>query len=503
MKIGTGLKLASLALLLLSAAGMFLMPGGHLTAATTVIFLLIVAVLVVMGVQVQTRILAPLSAAKEKLDSAAAGDLSVNIGYAGQGEVGELCRTADRMIESLDEVISRILLLANEVVRAADTLRVSADSAVDGARTQFSQASQIAAAAEEMSQTITDIANNASGAQGTSANAADVAEAGREIAGNAVDTMGRVHGSTVELAAMMEKLNARASEIGDIVTVIKDIADQTNLLALNAAIEAARAGEQGKGFAVVANEVGKLAERTIKATAEISEKISAVQLESEHTTKSMSEAAREVTSANEFIKKVMESFLSIQMVVQKGRDEITQIATAVEQQSTASEEVAKGIENTSKIAKDMEDMAGGITHEINTLITVAEEVRNTTSGFKSRNGKLMILDLALTDHRVFCGKIASCLRGDAALSASDIPDHHSCRFGKWYFGEGRQRCGMLESYLAIDGPHERIHALAKEAVDACAAGDRQRAGKAYGQMEEVSKEIARLLEEIKREAPGG
>ena len=499
MKTGAVFKLALLALFLLSAAGMFLAFRGRMTAGVgAVLFLLTVAVLVFIWVRVQSRILTPLSLAKEKMELAAGGDLSVSIGYKDGGEVGALCQTADRMIESLDQTMSRIVALANKVVQAVDTLRLSADKTASGAKNQFSQASQIAAAAEEMSQTITDIAKNASVAQETSANAADVAEAGQEIAGNAVQTVDRVYNSTLALAGIIEKLNSRAAEIGGIVTVIKDIADQTNLLALNAAIEAARAGEQGKGFAVVANEVRKLAERTIKATAEISEKISAVQADSEQTAKSMSGAASEVTNANKFMKNLVDSFLSIQVVVQRARDEITHIATAVDEQSTASEEVVKNIEKTSQIAGNMEEMADGIMHEINSLITVAGDVRDTTASFKSRNGKYMILDLARTDHRVFCGKIASCLKGDVKLLPADIPDHHSCRFGKWYFGEGGQSCVTLPGYRAIDGPHQKIHALAREAVAAYNAGEGQKAEEAYVQMEGVSLEIGELLDEMKR-----
>ncbi len=498
MKTGTVLKMALSALFLLSGAGMLLAVLGRMTAGPgMILFLLNGAVIFFIWVHARSRVLNPLSLATEKLALAAGGDLSVSIGYEGSGETGDLCRAADRMLEYLDQAMTRIVMLANKVVQAADTLRVSAGKSASDARSQFSQAAQIATAAEEMSRTIMDIAKNASEAQETSANAADVAEAGQEIAGSAVQTVDRVYNSTLALAGIIEKLNSRAAEIGGIVTVIKDIADQTNLLALNAAIEAARAGEQGKGFAVVANEVGKLAERTIKATAEISEKISAVQADSEQTSKSMSGAALEVTNANKFMKNLVESFLSIQTVVQRTRDEITQIAAAVDEQSTASEEVVKNIEKTSEIAKNMEGMADGISHEINSLIGVAEEVRNTTAGFKSRNGKLTILDLARTDHRVFCGKIASCLKGDIKLSPSGVPDHRSCRFGKWYFGEGRQMCGALPGYKAIDGPHQRIHDLAKEAVAAYNDGDTRKAEDAYNRMEAVSHEIGGLLDEIK------
>jgi methyl-accepting chemotaxis protein len=100
------------------------------------------------------------------------------------------------------------------------------------------------------------------------------------LAANVVATVDNVYKSTIELSTTIEQLNHRLGEIGEVVTLIKEIADQTNLLALNAAIEAARAGEQGRGFTVVACEVRKLAERTIKETEDVSVKIGAVQLES-------------------------------------------------------------------------------------------------------------------------------------------------------------------------------------------------------------------------------
>jgi len=327
----------------------------------------------------------PLSNLTEKVSQIAAGDLTVKIEQSGNDEIGVLSQNMNKMLQSFNSMINSILAAGNNVVQTVDILRERSEKSTEGARNQSGQAAQIAAAAEEMSQTITDIARNAAVASETSAEAMQTAEIGKDVANGAVETVGRVFASTVELATMVEKLNNRAGEIGNIVTVIKDIADQTNLLALNAAIEAARAGEQGRGFAVVADEVRKLAERTIKATAEISEKIGAVQVESEQTTKSMGEASEEVTKATDYIKEVGSSLNHIVDAVQRVRDQITQIATAVDEQSAASEEVARNIEKTSGIARDMENMSDDVMNEVNKLTNISNELKNSTRGFKVKS----------------------------------------------------------------------------------------------------------------------
>ena len=444
----------------------------------------------------------PLHAIIGKIEELADGNLRVSIDSRSGDEIGSLSRSMGRMIQSLNKTINNILASANNVASTVDELRTRSDKSAEGAKEQSAQAALIATAAEEMSQTITDIARNASTASDTSAEAMDVARGGQEVANNAVETVNRVYTSTVELAAMVEKLSGRSSEIGDIITVIKDIADQTNLLALNAAIEAARAGEQGRGFAVVADEVRKLAERTIKATTEISDKIGAVQAESVDTQKSMSEASGEVTKATQYIRNVGDSLESIVGAVQKVRDQISQIATAVDEQSAASEEVASNIEKTSHIAKDMESSSYEVMTSVNGLLNIAEELRGAAGVFVTEGGHLLMCDTARLDHRMFVAKVSAHLKGDLHLDASKLPDHHTCRFGKWYDTLGHELCGNLPSYKTINAPHERIHALAKDAVSAYSSGDREKAARIYGEMEAISKQITDLLENIKKESAG-
>lgn len=328
-------------------------------------------------------VITPLNNISDKVVEVGRGDLGVEIDSMGNNEIGSIAVNFNKMVRSFREIIKEILSSSSEVVSIVAVLKERAEKTSEGAREQQSQTTQAAAAAEEMSQTIVEIAQSAATAAETSANAIDTAKKGMDVADGAVNSVNQVHDATVGLAADIEKLSSSVLEIGQIVKVINDIADQTNLLALNAAIEAARAGEQGRGFAVVADEVRKLAESTMKATAEISEKIRVVQRESDETKLSMEEASGVVEQSTEFITNVDHSLRSIVETVLKARNQVVQIASAVDEQSAAAYEVSKNIEQTSAISVDVAGMSVDVFNEVNQLTLIAEHLKDSASGFKN------------------------------------------------------------------------------------------------------------------------
>ncbi|MBF0328279.1 MAG: CZB domain-containing protein [Nitrospirae bacterium] len=452
------------------------------------------------GIWIYRSIDRPLAQLIGVADSIAKGNFICTLDTSKDDEVSELAKKMDLMVKSFSDVISNILVSVNNTVQVLDGLRQVAQQSADGSKEQASQAHQISAAAEEMSQTFRDLANNASSVSASASDTKNVALAGQGIADNAVGTVESVHSATVELSGMIDKLGKRASEIGDIVTVIKDIADQTNLLALNAAIEAARAGEQGRGFAVVADEVRKLAERTIAATSEISQKIGAVQSDSSQTTKSMHAASGEVNKITGQIKDVGSSLSNIVGAVEHVVDQIMRISTAMEEQTKTADDVANNIEKTSSIAGEQQKIAGRIMKDVGGLIKVTEDLRLLTTKFKIQGNELLMLDLAKADHRLFVGKVGAFLRGEAELDLNSLPDHHACRFGKWYDSDGKHLCGNMQSFRSIDPPHEKFHAYARHMADAYRAGDKDKAYALYTEMISLSKTIVELLDELKTEA---
>ncbi|HMW17572.1 MAG TPA: methyl-accepting chemotaxis protein [Accumulibacter sp.] len=236
------------------------------------------------------------------------GDLRVRLNVLSDDEVGETARSFNQFLDQLQRMVISLKdeaqRLSTDVVRLDDNINHLASESVN--LTESSRANAVAV--EDITQAASKIADNAQDTDQLIRATGELSlESAREVDAVAADAEISI-AHVNELARVMANLDSRSQEISSIINVIKGIADQTNLLALNAAIEAARAGEQGRGFAVVADEVRKLAERTARATVEITGKISAVHEET-------SQAGLTVDSAVESVSRSVErSHLAAQRI---------------------------------------------------------------------------------------------------------------------------------------------------------------------------------------------
>jgi methyl-accepting chemotaxis protein len=202
---------------------------------------------------------------------------------------------------------------------------------------------QVATAMEEMTATVGEIARSSQQASSQSTEAADRVKGGEQAVGALVAGMNALQESVEETAQVVQALEGASAEISQIVQMIDDIADQTNLLALNAAIEAARAGDQGRGFAVVADEVRKLAERTIKATKEISTTIAGNREKTARAVQAIQAGLTEMEQGLSQVQAVSAALQQIASATQQVLDVTHRIATATDQQSATVTDVARSV----------------------------------------------------------------------------------------------------------------------------------------------------------------
>ncbi len=324
----------------------------------------------------------PLHEAVETAKRIASGDLTVTLQSGGTSETGQLLSAMKTMVDELKTVVLDIRGASTQVAAGSERLSTGSGEISRTMHDQTNRSAQIATAAEEMSQTVIDIAKNASNIAQSSTETSEIARKGSTIVSQSVAETRTVAETVNKSAVVMQTLGEKSTQIGEIVAVINDIADQTNLLALNAAIEAARAGEQGRGFAVVADEVRRLAERTAKATAEISQMIGAIQGEVDNAVHAMNQTNKQVDIGLRYSVEAGEQLESIVTSVSSLQSMIQQIASATEEMSSTSEAISGDIQAVAGGAREISGGAEDIAHASSELAHLSAQLKGIVDRFK-------------------------------------------------------------------------------------------------------------------------
>lgn len=302
--------------------------------------------------------------------------------------------------------------ISNKLFSGIEELSAQVNLVNDGMELQRDRVTETATAMEEMNSTVLEVAQNASLAANSSSQSKENALNGAQGVSNAIASFEQIKETILNLKETMGTLGEQADNIGQIMTVITDIADQTNLLALNAAIEAARAGEAGRGFAVVADEVRKLAEKTMDATKGVGEAVSKIQNNARENIAAVESAAEDIVNSTEAAAKSGELMEAIVGIVDDTNTQVESIAAASEEQSAASEEINMAISDVARVAQETSDGMNASAHALNEIASVVEELDSIVQGIASGR----VIDTS-------SGKIVE-WSDDLSVSVRTIDEHH-------------------------------------------------------------------------------
>jgi len=238
-----------------------------------------------------------------------------------------------------------------------------------------------------MSHSIQHMAENATAATQASHKATQAAVKGGQSVTETIKGMQRIRGAVQSTAKKIKGLGERSLEIGAIIEVINEIATQTNLLALNAAIEAARAGEQGKGFAVVADEVRKLAERSARATKDITGLIKGIQVETSEAVTVMEEGTREVEEGTRLADQAGAALREIEQIVKQTSALVTDITKLAGDQVKVTESVVHSMDGMSKVTQETTRGVQDTVATIGKLADLSKRLTDAIGRFKLTKGQ--------------------------------------------------------------------------------------------------------------------
>jgi twitching motility protein PilJ len=311
----------------------------------------------------------------DELADLADGDLTTTATVS-EDFTGAIADSINFTIDQLRILVSQINDTAVRVSSAAEETQGTALHLAEASEHQAQEIAGASAAINEMAVTIDQVSANASESASVADRSVKIANSGAEVVQNTIHGMDTIREQIQDTAKRIKRLGESSQEIGDIVSLINDIADQTNILALNAAIQASMAGDAGRGFAVVADEVQRLAERSSNATKQIEALVKTIQSDTNEAVISMEQTTSEVV---------------------RGARLAQDAGVALEEIESVSSSLAELIQNISNAARQQAASAGHISNTMNVIQEITSQTSSGTTTTATSIGNLAVMAVDLRE----------------------------------------------------------------------------------------------------------
>ncbi|CAN1605637.1 methyl-accepting chemotaxis protein [Pseudomonas mediterranea] len=316
----------------------------------------------------------------DEIADLADGDLTVTASVT-EDFTGTIADSINYSVDQLRDLVATINLTAGQVAAAVQETQATAMHLAQASEHQAQQISEASTSINEMAQSIDQVSANAAESSAVAERSVEIANKGNEVVHNTIHGMDNIREQIQDTAKRIKRLGESSQEIGDIVSLIDDIADQTNILALNAAIQASMAGDAGRGFAVVADEVQRLAERSSAATRQIETLVRAIQADTNEAVISMEQTTSEVVRGARLAQDAGVALEEIEGVSKTLAALIQSISNAAQQQTTSAGQISLTMNVIQQITTQTSSGSTATAESIGNLAKMASQLRRSVSGF--------------------------------------------------------------------------------------------------------------------------